>query len=258
MVSHPEWGVLPPRHGLFRLADHYEQRKIGATHGSIRSRIPLRTPSGAQTVESELEAMLVQQLQFSTYVYDLITQPIIRYTKDGQERRYSVDAIVYLTNTGCGAPLRYLIEVKRQDDLDKNAAEYRDRFEIARRFARTIDGEFRIMTEAELKTPYFQNTRDLQVHVTHEPSGAEMTAIGRALANGPADVGAVVSNVMTQGLSEADARDAVERAIVARLVLCDLNVRVSDRSRLSAMPADHTFRLDDDPFLRSLRSARTG
>ncbi len=62
----------PPGWGVVRLKDHFEQRKIGAVYGSMRSRVPLRTPSGSQYVESALESDLLEQLNFTSGVYDLL------------------------------------------------------------------------------------------------------------------------------------------------------------------------------------------
>ncbi len=256
MVSSPIWGVLPPRYGLFRLADHMEQRPIGATHGSIRSRIPLRTPSGGQNVESELEAELLEQLSFAPGIYDLLTQCVIRYANDGQRRRYTVDIVAYLNNLGCGAPVRYLIEVKRAKDLQDKAAVYERRFEIGRLYAEKLGAEFRIMTEAEIRTPYLKNTRLLRSQVGTDITDDELDRLWKVLEDGPLELHAVVAGLIGTGISEPDARDVVERSIVKRHASCDLSQPITERTMLAKPAEAFTLKHDSDPLLRMLRQAR--
>jgi hypothetical protein len=46
-------------------SERFRQRPVGKTFGSVRSLIPLRTMSGPQWAESELEAKAIQQFEAS-------------------------------------------------------------------------------------------------------------------------------------------------------------------------------------------------
>ena len=99
-VSRGGRAVTYSKVGLMVLKEHFQQRPIEATFSSFRSMVPLRTPSGPQQVESELEAELLEQLAFAPGTYDLLTQPIIEYATNGRARRYTPDIIVQLHASG--------------------------------------------------------------------------------------------------------------------------------------------------------------
>ena len=149
--------------GLMVLSEQFEQRKIESTFGSFRSFIPLPTPSGAQWTESELETELLEQLAFSPLVFDLITQPIIHYTLNGEARRYTPDIAVQVSGTCDDLPGRYLIEVKRQEDLLQDRERHAIRFEVGRACAAQMGAVLRIMDETQIRTPYLTNARALFV-----------------------------------------------------------------------------------------------
>ena len=133
----------------------FKQREIGITHGSIRSKVPLGTPSGLQTVESALEKDLLVQLMFSGKVYDIISQPILDYEVDGQPRTYTPDFLVQLYPGLLNQPLHFFLEAKRIEQLDAKAATYAPKFSAARQWCRdnTRGGTVRL-NWARPKGPY--------------------------------------------------------------------------------------------------------
>ncbi len=190
---------LPPKHGSLTLRDHFEQRKIGPTYGSIRSRLPLRTPSGPQFVESALESELVEQLAFADGIHDIMTQLVIRDAEGEKKRHYSIDVAVQLQSSQGGHPLRYLIEVKRARDLAERIDGYRDKFAAVRLFAEEVNATFRIMTEAEIRTEYLVNTRKLARRKGTVIGGESLAIIMGALGQGPLDVVSVIEILVAKG-----------------------------------------------------------
>ena len=181
LVSRGGRAVTYSKVGLMVLKEHFQQRAIEATFSSFRSRVPLRTPSGHQHVESELEAELLDQLAFAPGTYDLLTQPIIEYATNGRARQYTPDIVVQLHASWDDAPCRYVIEVKRRADLIANAAQYAPKFEAGRVAAENMGAAFRIMTEDRIRTPYLANARLLQRHLNADPELAAFDLIRQEL-----------------------------------------------------------------------------
>lgn len=237
------------------LREHFEQRKIEATFGSFRSMVPLSTPSGPQHVESELEAELLEQLAFAPGVYDLITQPIIHYTLDGKPRRYTPDIAVQLHACWDDAPCRYLIEVKRREDLLANASQYALKFQVGRLAAENAGAAFRIMDDVHIRTPYLHNTRLLQRHIAPDPETEALDILRREIGSELISVTNAIALLGDFGVAEPDARASIEGCVAWRMLLCDLSVPFNDASRIRAREVGKLPARDSDPLLKALFEA---
>ncbi|MEO7692217.1 MAG: TnsA endonuclease N-terminal domain-containing protein [Sphingomonas sp.] len=240
------------------LRDHFEQRVVEATYGSFRSLVPLRTPSGPQWTESELETELLEQLAFAPFVCDLITQPIIHYTLEGQPRRYTPDIAMQLDATGDDLPSRYIIEVKRQEDLRRDAARHAIRFEVGRICAEETGAVFRVMDESRIRTPYLGNARRLAHQLLTELTDHEEDALDFIRRNGPQSVTEVLARLAGWGFAEPDARHIVEHSVARRYLSADLAVPFSDESLIMPYPRDVLAAVRCDPILRLLQDAPDG
>jgi hypothetical protein len=244
--------------GLMVLRDHFEQRTIEATYGSFRSLVPLRTPSGPQQTESELEAELLEQLAFAPFVYDLITQPIIHYTLDGQPRRYTADIAMQLHGTGDDLPSRYIIEVKREEDLIRDAAKHALRFEVGRLCAEEVGAVFRVMTETRIRTPYLSNARRLVHHLNTDLADHEEAGRRLLQESGRQSVAEALVKLAANGFAEPDARHIVEHSVARRRVFTDLSVPFSDQSLIMPHQQGILAAVRSDPILKSLQDAPEG
>jgi hypothetical protein len=239
---------------LVRLNELFEQRKFGPTHGSFSARLPLRTPSGTQFAESLLEAELVRQLNFSNRVHDILTQPVLRYLKEGLPRRYTADVIVEL-HPSPPSPIWYLIEVKRQEDLDRHEDRYREKFQIAREWCADNNAEFRIMTEQHIRTDYLYNANLLSEYLISEPSDEIVGAVWNRLKQEPASVAELTLRLSTYGLDRPTARKAIFQLVANRFVHCDLSRRFDDQTVLSELTRDILADHDSDPIIKNIRRA---
>ena len=244
--------------GLMILREHFQQRAIEATCGSFRSLAPLRTPSGPQWTESELETELLEQVAFAPFVYDLITQPIIHYTLNGSPRRYTPDMVVQLHATGDDLPSRYVIEVKRKDDLERSAATHAIRFEVGRICAEKIGAVFRVMDESRIRTPYLGNARLLSHHLgmyltDHEESGLDLLRRG-----GPMTVAEAILLLGSDGFAEPDARHIVEHSVARRQIWADLSLPFTDGTLVTPHPHGILAAIRNDPILSMLQDAPEG
>lgn len=247
--------------GLMCLKEHFEQRKVGATPSSFRSLIPLLTPSGPQWTESELESELLEQLAFSPGVYDLMTQPVIRYLHNGRKRRYTPDIAVQLYGEMAGFPSRYLIEVKRKADLVAKADEYASKFEIARICCDQLGAAFRVMTEEQIRTPYLRNARqylrfrNIDLNDDHV---RQLDVIQSILEACPHSVSDLTRALQEKGFPEHEARALVALAIGSHSVSCDLSTPVQETTALSVHRDPDALNRHNTPILFALLNADTG
>lgn len=243
--------------GLMVLREHFEQRKVEATFSSFRSMVPLTTPSGPQYVESELEAELLEQLAFSPGVYDLLTQPIIEYTVDGKARRYTPDMAVQLYAGGDYSPCRYLVEVKRREDLIANASKYAVKFEAGRMAAEEWNAAFRILDEKQIRTPYLNNTRLLHRHFHDDPELIAVDIMRSELDYSPISVTQTIELLRKHGVQEPDARASIEQSVAWRMILCDLSRPFNDETLITARHPGRVPERNSDPILRALYIANS-
>lgn len=254
-VSRGGRAVTYSKVGLMVLKEHFEQRSIEATFSSFRSMVPLATPSGAQHVESELEAELLDQLAFAPDVYDLLTQPIIEYEVGGKARRYTPDIVVQLHASGDDGPCRYIIEVKRRADLLANASKYAVKFEAGRIAAENMGAAFRIMAEDRIRTPYLANARLLRRHLAADPELIAFDIMRRELGTDPVTVTQAITLLRSHGMEEPDIRAGIEQAVAWRMLLCDLGQPFNDAATIRARAPGELPSRDDDPLLKSLLAA---
>lgn len=239
------------------LNSFFKQREIGTTYGSIRSKVPLGSPSGPQVVESALEKDLLVQLTFSGKVYDVITQPVLDYKVDDVSKTYTPDLLVRLFPGLLHQSLYFFIEVKRVAELDAKSAVQAPKFAAARRWCRDHIGEFRIVTDADIRSPYLANAQLLGHHVGHEPEDEPLMRIRRLLAEAPISVRALRTKLVGEGISQLDANVAVERMVANRFIYCDLAVQYSADTILSATTWETVHDHDLTPVIRMIRASRS-
>ncbi len=234
------------------LSELFRQRAIRRKHTSIRAHIPLKSPSGPQETESQLETDLVLQLQFSVRVYDLITQPIIDYVDtNGRPRQYTPDVFVELYPDAEGDLRYYMIEAKMADALRENWNDYQMAFDAARAWCADHHAHFRIVTEEEIRTPYLTNAKMLSEHLDLDPDDDALDVLWQLTDTRPTTVSAALSAMREAGLAEPKARTAIERAVANRFVACDLGLPFSDDTQLFNAP-DLTERNSGDPLLEKI------
>lgn len=237
------------------LREHFRQRPIEATFSSFRSMVPLSTPSGPQNVESELEAELLEQLAFAPGVYDLLTQPIIEFTLDGKARQYTPDIAVQLHASGDDPTCRYIIEVKRREDLAANASQYAPKFLAGRLAAENMGAAFRIMDETSIRTPYLHNARLLRRHLAADPETIAPDIMRDEIGSTSITVAKAIELLREKGVGEPDARASIEQSVAWRIMRCDLTQPFTGSTSIH-VPAPGLFPLrDEDPILRSLHDA---
>jgi hypothetical protein len=233
----------------------FEQRTIGPTYGSVSSRLPLRTPSGAQYTESKLETDIVIQLVFSMRVRDLITQPIIHFREGNKLRHYTPDVLVEMLPDLKRGDVSYLIEAKPEDHLRSFLEEGRERITAANQWCARHGAEYRILTEKEIRTPYLANAKALGRFIGQTPDPQILTMLVD-LCKQNLSISQAVSALTAKAVPEYLARHAIEVAIANRAIGCDLSVKIEDSSFLTLIRPLYLELNDNDPFLKIIRTTK--
>ncbi|WP_233503494.1 TnsA endonuclease N-terminal domain-containing protein [Sphingomonas psychrotolerans] len=188
-------------------------------------------------------------------MYDLITQPIIHYTLDSDRRRYTPDIVVQLHAAGSELPSRYIIEVKRKDDLERGAATYATRFEVGRICAEKTGAVFRVMDESRIRTPYLSNARLLSHHLGTDLADHEENGVDRLRRAGPITVAEAILLLGADGFAEPDARHIVEHSVARRRIWADLSSPFTDDTLVTLHPNGISAAIRSDPILCMLQDA---
>lgn len=241
-----------------RLVQLFEQRIIGRTHGSVASSIPLKKPSGPQWTESELETKLVEQLDFSARVHDIITQPGIRYQEGAKDRLYTPDVFIELWPDQEGSWSYYLVEVKRSAELSAWRRDNKTKIAAAKEWCAHHHAQYRIVTEREIETPHLRNARRLNTKVGRIPDEEILDALKSLVRSGPSRAFDLIEALVDEGLNEPDVRDALDAAVANRHLGCDLSIPYDDNAQIRrADPLGREYN-DRDPIIRLLMHADSG
>jgi hypothetical protein len=125
----------------------------------------------AVAFESALERDFYVLLDFDPTVTHFEEQPITIAYQDplGARRTYTPDVLVHYRPEAQRDPRSVLYEIKYRDDLRTHWQDYRSKFKAARRYARTQDWIFRLITEREIRTPYLKNAKFLRQYHDRGP-----------------------------------------------------------------------------------------
>jgi len=181
-------------------------RKIAKSYRNVTGIVAAAKAAGPAQFESTLERDLLTRLEFSPYVRSFEVQPVtLSWHDGGRERRYTPDVLVYFKARHGAEPPPLLCEVKYRSDLREQWLDLKPKFRAAVRFARAQGWRFKLVTEAEIRTPYLDNARFLLPFVRRGPPPADdMDVLDHALCDlGKAEV---------QTLLEAACRDEWNRA----------------------------------------------
>jgi hypothetical protein len=140
-------------------------RKIPKNSQRVISLVVDSKRDTATKAESSLERDFYILMRYDLNVLKYEGQPVrISFCdKEGVDRTYTPDALVeFRTDIVPAKGMRpWLCEIKYEEDLRKNKAEYAPKFKAGRCYARGRGWEFKILTEKHIRTPYLDNVKFL-------------------------------------------------------------------------------------------------
>ena len=141
-------------------------RPLRNSHSGLTGQLALFR-GGTATFESSLERDWLTVLDFDPDVEEIRVQPFtLTYELDGVVRRYTPDVFVaYDQGAERGPDTVY--EVKPHDVLRDRWLEFRPRFMEAIKYCRENGWIFRIVTERQIRTPYWENASFLRTYRHH-------------------------------------------------------------------------------------------
>lgn len=142
--------------------DDYSMQRIPKSYSNLTGYVPSDKNPDPTPFHSKLERDFYILLEFKNSVLDYQAQPMTIKPINSQEkllfRQYTPDVLVnYLRKDKKSE----LCEVKYREDIKKEYSKYRPKFKAARRVCKEHGWLFRIITDREIYTEYFENANFL-------------------------------------------------------------------------------------------------
>lgn len=208
-------------------------RKIRRGHRGNRGRISAAKAGGRAEFESTLERDFYLLLDFDTSVARFVTQPVkLHYTGvGGRKKPYVPDTLVFYT----GERPPCLFEVKHVEELQKDPAEYRLKFQAARRYAREQGWHFCTATEKSIRGTQLHNVNFLRPYLDPDRTyPAEDLDFVLAQVQQPTTPGAILNHLPLQ--RKATLLSALWHLVATRQIQIALDTRVSMDSPIWRAP----------------------
>lgn len=159
-------------------------RKIGFGNRSITGKHPSQKTQGIHQFESTLERDYLTLIEADDEVEKFVVQPVtIKYTFEGQERRYTPDVAVFFKSTAKRKD--QLVEIKYAEELTQKQEQYAARFEAAHLYAAEKNMIFCVLTEKEIRNDYLTNIKFLGRYL-HTAIDAALSSFIHAFLSGRA------------------------------------------------------------------------
>lgn len=123
---------------------------------------------GRGAFESTLEKDLYNQLNFAVRVerFEVQAVKVTPFGPDCEFNSYTPDTLIFYRNDL--TPYKFwpprLIEVKYRSDLKDNWDELKPKFKAAHKYAKNEGWDFKILTEVEIRTPFWENVKFLSLN----------------------------------------------------------------------------------------------
>lgn len=133
-----------------------EARKIGVTHRSVSGAV-----ADIGSYESTLERDFMELLRFDPGFKEIVPQPLTLQFQDqsGQQRSYTPDGLLTYRDDLQILPVLY--EIKYRQDFRDSWKALLPKFRAAKQLASSRGWEFKVFTEAEIRTPFLKNAKFL-------------------------------------------------------------------------------------------------
>lgn len=137
-------------------------RKIPPNTRSNTGYVPLLCQERAVWFESALERDFLYRLDFNENLLSVLEQPVqLPYlTAHGRDSTYTPDFLYVADNPGKGRTST-LVEIKYEDDLQKDAVEIWPKLDAGRAYAESQGWNYELVTDRDIRTPFLKNVKFL-------------------------------------------------------------------------------------------------
>lgn len=178
--------------------------------------------------ESTLEYAAIIHFEYETGIPFYDEQPItLQYILEDEKRRYTPDFLVNVrkTNSLFNVVGNYLIEIKHRSDLWKNWNELKPKFVAAKKHAKEHGMKFKILTDNELRTPYFENIQFLNRYKHIDIQSADANEMMNIIhEHRSLTVQELLNKISTDKWYQARVIPLIWNKIFNRLIIADLTV----------------------------------
>lgn len=192
---------------------------------------------GQPRFESTLERDFLHLLEFSPDVSRYEVQPVTIEWRDrtGQPRSYTPDVWVEFRDDLAMKP--WLCEVKYRSDIKKDWAALHPKFRRGIRHAKSVDAQFRVVTEVEIRTPFLYNAKFLLPFRCRPRPLAEIDAVLEALQRrGRMSVEDLLKGFSADSWEQAEWLPTVWHLVANLRVGADLDIKLTQASQVWSLP----------------------
>lgn len=137
-------------------------RTVPKSHRNVTGAFSSTKAVGAARFESTLERDFLTLLNFNRAVRSFEVQPVrIPLSGSDRQRHYTPDVLVHFDPERMPDRKPWLCEVKYRSELRSDWKKLTPKFKAAARFAAEKGWRFKLITEAEIRTPFLENVRFL-------------------------------------------------------------------------------------------------
>jgi TnsA endonuclease-like protein len=210
-------------------------RNIPKNHRSVTGFVASGAKANQAAFESTLERDFMLLAEFDPDVLYYEEQPVrIDYlSADGRVRHYTPDILVTYRQTSTPTTLKppLLAEIKYRRDLFECWQELKPKFRAARRYAKEQGWIFKIITEAEIRTPYLKNVKFLRQFQRRPINPADANLLLQKVSDlQSTDPESLLSAICPEAHDRAQRLPTLWLLIAGRSIGADLNQPLTMRS----------------------------
>jgi hypothetical protein len=216
-----------------RRSVHFKTRKRRGSYLGITGKYPSPHNRHCLFYEGYRERDLIVLLAFDDDVERLEDHHFkVEYIDRGRRRVYTPD--LYVQFKKAAGRVNLLIEVKISHELRRSGRKYATRFREARRFSRSREMQFRVITERSLPRPLVRNLRFLLPYRREEPEPALDSAFLAVAGGGKKPLSQYVDLLARQGYAPEDVIFAAWRLAARQLLRIQLDAPLSIHTEMEA------------------------
>lgn len=216
---------------MSRLDSRMSVRPLRVSTRCLTGRVALKG-GGSATFESSLERDWLEILDFDPSVERIQVQPFsLYYSHEGKRRRYTPDVLV--ERGGRQGPITTVYEVKPREELREHWARYRPRFRAAVAYCKARGARFKIVTEREIRIPFYENARFLRGYRDlrgQDEIRDSLLSMLRVL--GPTTPQALLAATYWAPINQAYAIPMLWHLVAHRIIDCDLHLPLTMSTRI--------------------------